>query len=105
MLLRNQRVSTVCCVCGYGSEPLAQSVREFCLKTSRSHPGLCTPQKIEPVGISLFEEGGLAFEYGLGIQRNPERWGVGHDAVAEESRGRNADDGDGMALHKERRAD
>ena len=101
MLLGDFRVVSVERVGRLRSQPLAKAGSDFRLQAGDIHSRLEPAQHIEPVGLGLFQKGGLVQD-GMVVQRNPQAGRTTVDAVTEKSRRRNANDGDGLVLNVKR---
>ena len=102
VLLGNLLLVAVVGVGGLSGKPLAKRVGNLGFERFGSNSGLHATESIEPVRFGYLQNSGLALQYGLDVQRNPERGRTVVDTVAEKSRWSDADDGYGMALDVER---
>src|SRR5581483_5591985 len=105
VLLGNLLVVAVEGISGNSCKPLTEARGDFGFEGLGSNSRLEATESVQPVGLGNFQDSSLAFKHRLGIEGNPEGGRIAVEAVAEESRRRDADDGDGMALDEERRAD
>ena len=52
---------------GLGGEPLAQGIGDFGVQASGSDARFDATENVEPIGIGLLEDAGLAFDHGLHV--------------------------------------
>jgi len=102
VLLGNLFVVAVLGVGGLSGKPLAKRVGDLAFERFGSNSRFHATESIEPVRLGYLQNGGLALKDGLGVQWNPEGGRIVVDAVPEESRRSDTDDGHGMALEVER---
>ena len=87
------------------SQPLAQRIRQFGLQAARIDAGLDPAQNVEPVGVRLLQNAGLAFQVWLIVKWIPEGGRISGDSITEKTRRRDPNNRKWLVLEVNRRVD